>query len=251
MADDEGRGRSGTPHLCARIHAGCPPSVLRMIPSAIKELSDVRDDRGKLVVFYEVAGCAYYWLPGFKRSQYIQKPRPSNLPPPPPDSDTTIVPLSSGYQGERNGMEGNGMDIIPERINVSESVPPDELKSLPLYASDVKLCQKWNELLPSWKSAYPRVDIMAEVRKAHAWELANPSLRKRNRSRFLNSWLQREQDKPLQPGEARPFHPQAPPTPPPPCGRCNSTGFIPGPPVGGATTVLPCPVCRVQKGKQA
>lgn len=45
--------------------------------------------------------------------------------------------------------------------------------------------------LAEFRAAYPRIDVLAELRKARAWCVANPSKRKTSRgvSRFLNSWL--------------------------------------------------------------
>lgn len=75
---------------------------------------------------------------------------------------------------------------------------PDAFTDLPLYEQDKKLCKKWHKLLASARTAYPGIDILAEVRKAHAWEVANPSRRKKDRVRFLNNWFSRAQDKPRQ-----------------------------------------------------
>lgn len=48
-----------------------------------------------------------------------------------------------------------------------------------------------------WEQAYPRVDVMAELRKARAWSVANPSQRKTQRGvgKFLNGWLSRAADR--------------------------------------------------------
>lgn len=61
----------------------------------------------------------------------------------------------------------------------------------------------WNEagfqipeaVKTGFKTAYPAVDIAAEIAKAHAWVLANPANRKSQWGRFLNSWLERAQNK--------------------------------------------------------
>lgn len=77
----------------------------------------------------------------------------------------------------------------------SDSIPA-ELKGLNLYEIDSKLCEKLPTLMPAWKDAFPGVDIVAEIKKAHAWELANPTKQKKNRARFLQNWLTRAQDRP-------------------------------------------------------
>ena len=60
----------------------------------------------------------------------------------------------------------------------------------------MKLCFDLPQILPTWKQAFPGVDVLAEVRKAHAWEVTNPTRRKtpRGRLKFLNSWMDRAQN---------------------------------------------------------
>lgn len=57
----------------------------------------------------------------------------------------------------------------------------------------------WNnvtsEIKELWKKAYPAVDIPVELQKAAAWLVANPKNKKKNYSRFINSWLCRSQDR--------------------------------------------------------
>jgi len=58
-----------------------------------------------------------------------------------------------------------------------------------------KLWADWDDVLETWTQAYPALDIMAEVRSAHAWELENPANRKVDRRRYLGAWLRRAQDR--------------------------------------------------------
>lgn len=69
------------------------------------------------------------------------------------------------------------------------------MKGLALYEADGTLCRRWEELERAWLAAFPRMNVLHEVRKAHAWELANVGNRKKDRPRFLNLWLQRVSDK--------------------------------------------------------
>jgi uncharacterized protein YdaU (DUF1376 family) len=86
---------------------------------------------------------------------------------------------------------------------------PEELRDLPLYAADKALCRRWPELYESLKAACPGVDVLAEIAQAHSWEVANPKKRKKNRTRFLQSWLNRAQDRRSRPtpGKLAPFAP--------------------------------------------
>jgi hypothetical protein len=80
--------------------------------------------------------------------------------------------------------------------STSTEAIPEEISGLELYEADLKLCRAWPELLTSWERAYPGFDINTEIAKAHAWEVANPSRRKKDRPRFLTNWLARASDKP-------------------------------------------------------
>lgn len=77
----------------------------------------------------------------------------------------------------------------------SKLIIPDVLQDLELYRNDVKLCNKLPIVMAAWQSAYPGVMINAEIRKAHAWEVGNPSRRKKDRLKFLTNWLNRAQDR--------------------------------------------------------
>lgn len=77
---------------------------------------------------------------------------------------------------------------------------PEDLAGLDLYRDNQRLRLQWATLLKAWSAAYPGVDVMAEVRKAHAWEVANPKKRKVDKARFLGNWLARSQDRPTPSG---------------------------------------------------
>ena len=66
-----------------------------------------------------------------------------------------------------------------------------KLLHLPLYKVDQKFCTRFNTLFSCWKTAYPNLDIMKEIEKAHAWEMSNPRNLKTDRARFINNWLNR------------------------------------------------------------
>jgi len=100
---------------------------------------------------------------------------------PVPDQEQTTT--STGDSGRRAASNGRTAKV------------PAELEPLELYRADLKLCNRWPSLLHSWRQAYKDVDILAEVTKAHAWELANPARRKKNRARFLTGWLSRTQSR--------------------------------------------------------
>lgn len=87
-----------------------------------------------------------------------------------------------------------GGEVHVQAAAKAPAAVPAELEGLRLYAEDQKLVSRWAELREAWDQAYPYLDVLGEIRKAHAWEVANPSLRKVNRARFLGNWLARAQD---------------------------------------------------------
>ncbi len=121
MADDEGRGRSDPEWLWGQLHSYVHPNTKRTWVGILSELRRVRDDRGPLIVFYKVAGAAYYWIPGFKRQQRIDEPSPSKFPPP-PDSGNVPVEALDCSSLERRGGERKGRDQGSGRGE--EEIPP-------------------------------------------------------------------------------------------------------------------------------
>lgn len=87
-------------------------------------------------------------------------------------------------------------EVAPSDRKPIAAEPPPELFELELYRADEKLCRLWPEVFPAWKAAFPAVDVIAIVRQAHAWEVANPDRRKKNRSAYLQRWLSKAQDNP-------------------------------------------------------
>ena len=50
------------------------------------------------------------------------------------------------------------------------------------------------EMMETWAEAYPAISIESELSKVAAWLLSNPSRRKTEYPRFLNTWFSRAQD---------------------------------------------------------
>lgn len=73
---------------------------------------------------------------------------------------------------------------------------PNVIRDLPEYVKDVKLCWGLPAATLAWEKAYPGVNISAEIRRAYAWEMADPRRRKILRLKFLQAWMARSQDRP-------------------------------------------------------
>ena len=50
------------------------------------------------------------------------------------------------------------------------------------------------ELLETWKKAYPNVDILEQTKRCESWLLCNTNKAKKDFKRFTNNWLSRAMD---------------------------------------------------------
>ena len=121
----------------------------------------------------------------------------------------STIPAPDKHQSRTRAARLNPLSPIPltespicnssEQQSCSEPGCPEELRDLSLY-SDRKihgvpaLWRQWPVLFPAWKQGFPGVDVLREVRRAHAWEVGNPKKRKIDKVRFLTNWLSRQQD---------------------------------------------------------
>ena len=238
LADDEGRGRGNATMLYARLHSMRDGVSLKLVRGVLDEL-----EQAGIVQFYTANGDqSFYYITGFSKHQVINKPTPSKLPPPPVVSETTTVVLPVGKEGK--GKEGKGREYCAEPAQTPTHAPPPELSGLTLYEQDRKLCSRWTALLPAWRKTFPGVDVMTEVRKAHTWELANPTRIKKDRPRFLNTWLSKAQDQPRAPSQPSRIDSNGKTK----CLNCGGTGKVAdGVAIGGGIKLVPCKVCRFKE----
>lgn len=110
------------------------------------------------------------------RSPEVPDPSPSPTPSPKTETETETDPRSA-------------------RRDAPKAPPPPD--ATPLVAF---VLSTWPDVrtVPeaAWRDACPALDLLAEARKAHAWELSQPaSRRKRDHRRFLDGWLRRAQER--------------------------------------------------------
>jgi hypothetical protein len=75
---------------------------------------------------------------------------------------------------------------------------PPPVLTLPCVGTDAKEYPVSEAEVAGWREAFPGVEVVAEIRKAKAWLLADPVRRKtyRGMPRFLVGWLSRTQNAP-------------------------------------------------------
>lgn len=83
---------------------------------------------------------------------------------------------------------GNSPVPAPAPVSTPEGVQ-GEVLSIPL--ADGSEYAVTDAEVAELRAAFPRVDVVGEIRKARAWALANPPKRKTRRGtpKFLNSWM--------------------------------------------------------------
>ena len=116
--------------------------------------------------------------------------------------------VKSVYKLETNRKQNVSPDIdidldIDKDIDNNTLCPeplqtPDQKAVIYLILNDKTEYPIYSRDIEEWKSLYPSVDIMQELRNMRGWLNSNPERRKTKRGikRFINAWLAKEQDKP-------------------------------------------------------
>jgi hypothetical protein len=96
---------------------------------------------------------------------------------------------------------GTGLEATPLGLDAEQAQRPDPSHPLSVYVVEVWSDRKLGKLgtLDAWaarqQDACPGLDLVAEAKRAAAWEDSNPGKRKRDIRRFLGSWFSRQQDR--------------------------------------------------------
>lgn len=129
LADDEGRGRANIIIIHAHLHAFAPDVDRERLSAAILNLASIPDDPDKepLLILYFVKGSEYYFVPGLKVHQRIDKPSPARFPPPPKDSakpPRVLLERSKGEEEEEEDKDGEKEKERPRSETAVVSSPP-------------------------------------------------------------------------------------------------------------------------------
>lgn len=187
---------------------------LRYLPGDdcdIDELARELIDAG-LVIPYEIEGQQYAEVPSFTRHQVINnREAASEIPARTDDALLTRSPRVADASLTRDdatgtplvGREGKGKEYASStrapidssnRSEPKESAKPAKPKPEPIVFDGHGFVGA-DPYIPSWRQAYPAVELDTEIAKAAAWLVANPKNRKSNVARFLTNWLARAQDR--------------------------------------------------------
>jgi uncharacterized protein YdaU (DUF1376 family) len=102
----------------------------------------------------------------------------------------TPIPSSNSLDSEPNGSSSK-----PAAARARAKAPKVKVQTV-AFSFDERKFQGITQLdVEGWADAYPALDIVHELKRMRQWLLANPSQRKTNYPRFINTWLKKEQDK--------------------------------------------------------
>lgn len=170
FADQTGYVTASEVALNAKVLSG-----LRIRPHRIRTALDTLATR-RCIASEIVEGVKYYRLTNFSKFQRFKRQKEGK-----------------GREGSKEKEEKK--DSSEQPIQSVVLAPPPELLELELYRKNKKLLESFGLLMITWKQAYPGVNLLAELKKAHAWEVANPKRRKVDKVGFLQRWMARAQDK--------------------------------------------------------
>lgn len=110
----------------------------------------------------------------------------------------------------------NALEVLT--LTPAEKLVFDALEACPSFAGRIRDLPAF---VAAALKAFPRLDILDEINKAHLWIVTNSDAAPKSKfDRFLNSWLSRANDRlgpPSSPALAQPIE-EAPPTPRKPTG---------------------------------
>lgn len=97
-------------------------------------------------------------------------------------------------KGKEGGLGGEeGLGGCPEDFKGLKLY--SQLRGSPRRAAVEILWRSWPDMRAAFESAFPGLDLIGELRKAHAWEISNPGRRKSDLVSFLCAWFMRANER--------------------------------------------------------
>ena len=104
------------------------------------------------------------------------------------EAESSIIP----YSGSSTGAVQEYARISKVKLNISKVNERKEEERILFIDRKFKNIQKEDK--ERWRKTYPACDIDVEILKMESWLIANPKKTKSNYERFINSWLNKQQD---------------------------------------------------------
>lgn len=192
--DDFGRG-SADPELLKGLVFPRRKNVTEgQIQKAVHDLANIG-----MISLYEVDGEPYFYFPNWSSHQRIQTKK-SKFPMP---SEENIIHGDSRWNSVENSDSPPESNTIQNpntntNTNPNYSTEPQADSVLTLTLNDGSEYPITQKDVSEYSTTYPAVDVMQQLRSMRQWCRDNPTKRKTAKGirRFINSWLEREQNKP-------------------------------------------------------
>lgn len=200
LADDEGRGRGEPTFLRGRIHPYAPDVTIEDFKKSLSNIIRIG-----LASFYEIEGCHYYALSGWKQNQYIEKPSRSMIPDPPKTDESGN---GRGIEGDDSPLEGKGRDQGMDgkgKDNFSGEPQSDSPQQVDEMVLEFQVVGKGGHLWPltkaklqEYEGLYPNLNVLGLCSRMRQWCIDNPGKKKtaRGMPAFIGRWLAKEADRP-------------------------------------------------------
>ena len=193
IADDSGRLR-GNSRMLASLLYPYDIDAGKRIDGWLDEL-----EKEKCIVRYKSAtGDHYIAILNWSQHQKIDKPSKSKIPGPDSIGFANSREDSRDFDGDSRGFVGGSKDQGEDQGSSICTEPQGD--SMPSEHSFlIADGSTWNPTISKvgeWKTAFPSMDVDAQLRLAGQWLKDNPARRKTDRgmTRFLFAWLEKAQN---------------------------------------------------------
>lgn len=104
------------------------------------------------------------------------------------------MPISELEQRMKSLCADFGASEVMRALANAMDSPPEELKGERVHWDEAFGWLNVTEsVISCWVLAYPGVNVKFELSRAHDWLIENPSRRKKNYKKFIESWFARAQ----------------------------------------------------------
>lgn len=187
--DDFGRG-SADPEILKGFLFSKRPVSDKTIMKGLTDLANM----GSLIL-YEVDGDAYLCFPNWENHQTVRNKK-SKFPAPPANSaiESNCMQVQANVPVIQSNTNTNPNTIR----NTDSTEPADSSSVLTIPLNDGTEYGISMDDINEYQATYPAVDVYQQCMAMRQWCRDNPTKRKTKTGirRFINSWLDREQNKP-------------------------------------------------------
>ena len=190
--DDFGRGSADPEIIKGFVFPKRSSVTEKTIEKTLQELATM----GSLIL-YKVDGDAYLCFPNWETHQTVRNKK-SKFPAPEDGDCEQVESNCKQLNANVSVIQSNPNPNPNPNPNTDSTEPADSSSVLTLPLNDGTEYGITMDVITEYQATYPAVDVMQQLRAMRQWCKDNPAKRKTKNGirRFINSWLEREQNKP-------------------------------------------------------